>query len=156
MAEALTSKIVAEEIGTDARTLRRFLRDDPTYRNAGSGGRYVFTERDLPTLKKRFASWQKGVDERRAKRDTSGLINRGRSQEEPEVIEIPRCTAALRAKEREQIARLEQRLRECGLSVSQMRERPNWLRLDAAEREALVQAEIDAAAEAELLDMDAS
>lgn len=127
----LTSKMVAEEIGTEPRTLRRFLRDDPTYRNAGSGGRYVFTSRDLPTLRKRFASWQRAVDQRREKRDTSGLINRRDSSDEPEVIEIPRCTAALRAREAEQVERLERRLRECGLHVSQMRERAEWAEVAA-------------------------
>lgn len=122
MAEVLSSKMVAQQIETDPRTLRRFLRDDPTYRNAGSGGRYVFTARDLPTLRKRFAIWQRGVEARRAKRDTSGLIKHRPPRQEPDVIEIPRCTPALRKRDREQIARLEARLRECGLHISQMRD----------------------------------
>lgn len=130
MAEAqtrMTSKMVAEELGTEPRTLRRFLRDDPTYRNAGSGGRYEFTTRDMPTLKKRFSAWQDGVDARRAKRDVTGLKKTKAAPDvEPEVIEIPKCTAALRRIEREQVERLEQRLRECGLSLSQMKDRPGW------------------------------
>lgn len=132
VAEGLSSKQVATEIGTEPRTLRRFLRDDPTYRNAGSGGRYVFTERDIPTLLKRFTTWQAGVEVRRAKRDTTGLVNRRSqaSQEEPEVIDIPRCTAELRQREREQIERLENRLRECGLHVSQLKDRAEWARLE--------------------------
>lgn len=126
MAEGLSSKMVAEELNTEPRTLRRFLRDDPTYRNAGSGGRYVFTTRDMPTLKKRFASWQAGVEARRAKRDTTGLVNKSRSSEpEPDVIDIPRCTPELRRKEREQIERLEQRLKDCGLHITQIH-RPLW------------------------------
>lgn len=133
MAEALSSKMVASELGIEPRTLRRFLRDDPTYRNAGSGGRYAFTTRDLPTLRKRFAAWQNGVDVRRAKRDTSGLVNRGRTpQEEPEVIEIPKCTPGLRKKEREQVERLEQRLKECGLHITQMRDRATWVTVSEA------------------------
>lgn len=134
MADTLTSKIVAEELGTEPRTLRRFLRDDVTYKNAGSGGRYSFTERDLPTLRKRFAAWQSGVEARRAKRDTSGLVNRPRAaaDREPDVIKIPRCTAELKRKEREQIERLEARLRECGLHISQMRERNDWERASVA------------------------
>lgn len=123
----LSSKMVAEELGTDPRTLRRFLRDDPTYRNAGSGGRYVFTKRDMPTLKKRFDAWQAGVESRRAKRNTTGLINRPKTPDiEPDVIFIPKCTPELRAKEREQIDRLDARLRECGLHVSQLKDRAEW------------------------------
>lgn len=132
MAEGLSSKQVAAEIGTEPRTLRRFLRDDPTYRNAGSGGRYVFTTRDIPTLKKRFTSWQSGVEARRAKRDTSGLVNKSQKAiEEPEMIVIPRCTPQLRRVEEEQIKRLHARLRECGLHVSQMRDREGWVAVDA-------------------------
>lgn len=135
--DALSSKAVAEHLDTEPRTLRRFLRDDPTYRNAGSGGRYVFTERDLPTLEKRFAAWLAGVDARRAKRDTSGLQNRPKvNAEEPETIIIPKCTPALRRKEAEQVERLEARLRECGLSVSQLRQHPNWRLREAEDKEA--------------------
>lgn len=132
MAEVLSSKIVASELGTEPRTLRRFLRDDPTYRNAGSGGRYAFTEKDLPTLRKRFGKWQDGVEARRAKRDTTGLVNRQATPEEPDVIDIPKCTPSLRRREREQVERLEARLRECGLHVTQLKDRAEWLRLEDA------------------------
>jgi hypothetical protein len=128
MTDTLSTKAVAEHLDTEPRTLRRFLRDDPTYRNAGSGGRYAFTERDLGTLSKRFDKWLAGVDARRAKRDTTGLQNRPKASDvEPEVIMIPRCTPALRAKERDQIAWLQARLAECGLAVPQMREAENWV-----------------------------
>lgn len=137
VAEVLSSKMVAQEIGTEPRTLRRFLRDDPTYRNAGSGGRYAFTQRDLPTLRKRFASWQAGVEARRAKRDTSGLVNRTKAaREEPEVIEIPPCTPALRRREREQVRRLEERLKECGLHISQLKDRESWKLREVEDAEA--------------------
>lgn len=127
MAEVLSSKMVAEMLDTEPRTLRRFLRDDVTYRNAGSGGRYEFTARDLPTLKKRFVGWQAGVEARRAKRDTSGLQKKTKANEpEPDVIDIPKCTPQLRAKEREQIARLEDRLKQCGLHISQLKVRVTW------------------------------
>lgn len=125
--DTLSSKMVAKELETDPRTLRRFLRDDPTYRNAGAGGRYVFTTRDMSTLKKRFADWQAGVEVRRAKRNTTGLINRTKTPDiEPDVILIPKCTPRIRQLEQEQIARLDARLRECGLHVSQMKERAEW------------------------------
>ena len=124
MAEVLSTGTVSTRLNTTARTLRRFLRDDPTYRNAGSGGRYQFTERDMTTLEKRFADWERGVESRRAKRDTSGLQNKPATPSvEPETIVIPKCTPELRRKERAQIDALEARLRECGLSVAQMRRR---------------------------------
>lgn len=133
MAEALTSKLVASELGTEPRTLRRFLRDDPTYRNAGSGGRYTFTMSDMPTLKKRFAKWQAGVEERRGKRDTSGLVNKPKASEpEPDTITIPRCTPYIKQLEREQVERLDARLKECGLHITQLRDRAEWARLDAS------------------------
>lgn len=133
VAGELTSKDIAAEIDTDPRTLRRFLRDDNTYRNAGSGGRYVFTQKDIPTLKKRFDKWAAGVATRRAKRDTSGLIKKTKPVEiEPEVIPIPKCTPYLRRLEQEQIARLDDRLRECGLHVSQLRERAGWVEVETA------------------------
>lgn len=127
MTDQYTSKMVAAELDTDPRTLRRFLRDDVTYKNAGAGGRYAFTERDMTTLKKRFGAWQAGVESRRAKRNTTGLINRTRTPDvEPDVILIPKCTPELRRREREQVERLDARLRECGLHVSQMKDRAEW------------------------------
>lgn len=124
---SLTTKAVAEFLATEPRTLRRFLRDDPTYRNAGSGGRYVFTNRDLATLKKRFTAWLAGVDAKRAKRDISGLQNRRPApQDEPETIIIPRCTPELRAKEAALDAWLIDRLRACGISVPQLRDDEAW------------------------------
>jgi hypothetical protein len=52
----LTTKAVAERLGTDPKTLRVFLR--ATSQGIGSGSRYVFTRKDVPTLKGRFAKWQ--------------------------------------------------------------------------------------------------
>ena len=37
--------------------LRQFLRASKDYESVGSGGRYAFTEDDLPELKTRFAAW---------------------------------------------------------------------------------------------------
>lgn len=50
---------VAEKLGTTPRTLRQFLRSPmSTFVAVGSGARYDFTEKDLPTLGKRFAEWK--------------------------------------------------------------------------------------------------
>lgn len=55
----MDTKDVAAELGTTPRIFRAFLRSPiSTFAAVGSGARYEFTERDLPTLKKRFAEWQ--------------------------------------------------------------------------------------------------
>jgi len=40
----------AATIGVDPRALRRFLRNNDSYRNAGMGGRYQFTESEVASL----------------------------------------------------------------------------------------------------------
>ena len=50
----------AELLGTNARTLRVFLRSaHSTFVPVGSGARYDFTDREIPTLKRRFEAWQR-------------------------------------------------------------------------------------------------
>jgi hypothetical protein len=50
---------VASQLGTTPRVLRQFLRSPySTFVAVGSGARYDFNERDLPTLAKRFEDWQ--------------------------------------------------------------------------------------------------
>jgi hypothetical protein len=54
----MDTKQVAALIGTDPRTLRQFLRSpSSTFVAVGSGARYDFTERDVPTLKRKFSEW---------------------------------------------------------------------------------------------------
>jgi hypothetical protein len=55
----ITTREAAEKVGTDARTLRIFLRASTDYEAVGSGSRYSFTAKDIPTLKTRFAKWSK-------------------------------------------------------------------------------------------------
>lgn len=54
-------------MGTDPRTLRKFLRSDESISNAGKGGRYRFTRGDVKSMSKRFAKWE--ADHTRAKGD---------------------------------------------------------------------------------------
>lgn len=50
---------VAEYLNTTPRLLRAFLRSPiSTYAAVGSGSRYEFTSRDLPTIEKRFNEWK--------------------------------------------------------------------------------------------------
>lgn len=55
---AFSTRDIAEKIGTDAKTLRVFLRASDDYEAVGSGSRYAFTNKDVPTLKARFTKWQ--------------------------------------------------------------------------------------------------
>jgi hypothetical protein len=53
-----SAKQVASRIGTDAKQLRKFLRDkDSGYTAVGQGGRYDFPEEDVPVIKKAFDTW---------------------------------------------------------------------------------------------------
>lgn len=50
---------VAQALGTNPRTLRAFLRSPmSTFVAVGSGSRYEFDDKDIPTLRKRFTEWQ--------------------------------------------------------------------------------------------------
>jgi hypothetical protein len=63
----LSTKDVAERVGTDPKTLRVFLRASSDYEAPGSGARYSFTAKDVPTMKTRFAKWQ--AEREAAKKD---------------------------------------------------------------------------------------
>lgn len=58
-AAELSTKDVAEKVGTDPKTLRVFLRASKDYNAVGSGARYSFTAKDIPTMKTRFNKWEK-------------------------------------------------------------------------------------------------
>ena len=64
MAATLSTKEVAEQLGTDARTLRKFLRHETTEAGGtigedtpGKGGRYSLEARSVKGLQKRFDAW---------------------------------------------------------------------------------------------------
>jgi hypothetical protein len=61
MATTSTPKEVAQEFGTDAKTLRKFLRSiTPIEDRPGKGGRWSLpaTKKQLTTLRKRFDEWE--------------------------------------------------------------------------------------------------
>jgi hypothetical protein len=65
MASTLTVKEIAEKIGTDGRTLRKFLRHEAAEKGGvvgedtpGKGGRYSIEANKVAGLTKRFATWQ--------------------------------------------------------------------------------------------------
>ncbi len=55
----LTTREVADKVGTDPKTLRMFLRASNDYEAVGSGSRYAFTAKDVAPMKARFAKWEK-------------------------------------------------------------------------------------------------
>jgi len=56
--EMISAKQAAIRLGTDARTIRKFLRSEGcTFEAVGQGGRYEFTEKQMKKLKKEFDAW---------------------------------------------------------------------------------------------------
>lgn len=129
---------VAEIIGTSPRKLRVFLRSDfSTFRAVGSGARYDFTDREIPTLQKRFNEWEKAGKPRPAtgikvevnaskprKLSTREKRDQQVWAEEGEVklpdIRDPRVRARARADARAAEERLMLRLLAVGLHITQL------------------------------------
>lgn len=133
---------VAEMIGTTPRMLRQFLRSGhSTFVPVGSGARYEFSDRDIPTLTKRFGQWKadgkprpdadkkpKGTSPAR-----SAKVDKQRQRDEqewaeegPVVIEDirnPRVRARVVADARAAEERLMQRLAAVGLHITQLGDR---------------------------------
>lgn len=129
------TKAVAEELGTDAKILRRFLRQVGPVETVGSGGRYQFTKADLPHLRELFEKWSKGkkvtpspVPKPRVPVNDQEARDRAVWAEESrpiilEDIRDPKVRARVRAIAEEQEKRLEARLLARGLHVTQWRHR---------------------------------
>lgn len=67
--ETLAAKQVATALGTEAKTLRQFLRSDAsTFEAVGSGGRYEFTANDVIGIRKEFEAWKAAHASRGGKR----------------------------------------------------------------------------------------
>lgn len=131
----MNTREAADKLNTDAKRLRRFLRADNTYRNAGHGGRYEFTEKDIPTLQKRFAKWA-GADDAKKKKPAPEASAKSDRREAPGRREVPamaevvaripanKLPDAVRAERdrlsRERVDRLEKRLIATGLHISQI------------------------------------
>jgi DNA-binding transcriptional MerR regulator len=118
----------AAKLGTDPRTLRRFLRSPmSTFQAVGSGARYEFTDRDLTTLRKRFEDWANTstpavVDEPVVPGDAASQDEIIWAEEGPVTfadIRDPRIRHEVRRIAREQEARLHERLMACGLHITQ-------------------------------------
>ena len=60
MSKIYSSQDAAEFIGTTPRLLRRFIRQNDSWKNATYAGRYSFTEPEVNSLKLQFEKWQGG------------------------------------------------------------------------------------------------
>lgn len=103
MSDTISSKAAAEACDTTPRVLRQFLRASKDYEAVGSGGRYAFTEDDLPELKTRFAAWlaereaaqaarEKAAAEAKEKATTPAPAAEEKPAEEPIVEDKPKPT----------------------------------------------------------------
>lgn len=130
---------VAAKLETTPKVLRRFLRQDTTYNNAGAGGRYIFEDRDIPTLRKRFNDWaDKNANRPRgAKVNSKRRLSKGDNRSDIIPVEkirsrSPRDQAAIRAAAEARVDRLEEMLKAAGLHISQMKERDTFRPLPGA------------------------
>lgn len=122
--QPLTSREVAELVGTDPKTLRRFLRDPKsTFVAAGQGGRYSFVKKDIAGLKKRFTAWSNAEAKARANREASKANKAAKAKPavagKGDAPAAPQFTSHDLAEQR--IDRLELNLRARGMHISQHR-----------------------------------
>lgn len=79
----------ASELGTDARTFRKFLRSAASpLEPVGQGARYVIRQSDLPELKEKFAGWQSGKSpsSTRTPRSTEPRARRARAVQKADPL----------------------------------------------------------------------
>jgi hypothetical protein len=111
----------AAELGIDAKKLRSLVRDAPSFKNAGSGGRYTFRASDMPALRRLVAAHQGKPKTTRSRgktliADAPGLP----------ILVARNDPAAVRAITEERVDRLEAALKATGKHISQMRNRETW------------------------------
>lgn len=132
----MNAKEAADKIGTDAKTLRRFIRSGKsTFKAVGSGDRYEFEEKDIPTLRMRFEEWRqspsRGARLAPNTRSDKGLykVKKFVDQDEPMPVSMlgKQMTRAQREARdiasRARVDRLEAQLRASGKHISQY---SNW------------------------------
>lgn len=109
----------AAEIGTTPRLLRRYLRSNDSYRNAGIGGRYMFTEAEVKTLKKDFHAWHGTKPAPSStKVDPFDYLDQDPGISVEEMLQLPRnpkLKADVLRRRSERMHRLDARIKEVGL-----------------------------------------
>lgn len=120
-----SAKDAAAELGTDGKTLRRFLRTpDSGFIPVGSGGSYEFSTGDMPKLKTNFAKWNTRPSRNAVKTAPNGTLITDAPGLDPRVARYDR--AAVQKLTAERVDRLEAALKARGLHISQMRDREGW------------------------------
>lgn len=129
----MDSRTVAAALGTDPKTLRRFLRSSASsITPVGSGGRYVFDPSDMDTLATEFAGWmQTDQNARTASTPTTPKARTPRTNRERDVavwtdegpivlpdIRDPRVLAEVRARAAVEELRLMSMVRRAGLTTT--------------------------------------
>lgn len=117
----------AKRLGTDPKTLRRFLRwKKSTYEAVGSTGRYEFADTAIPELQKRFDKWyasktaaKRPVDDAQTSATPAEAVHDPADRIVLEDIRDPRVRERVRAVQRSQEARLDERLLAAGLHITQ-------------------------------------
>lgn len=85
----LSAKEVAIRLDTDARTLRKFLREiTDADEQPGQGGRWLFEKSEIKELKKKFAGWHSSQAAPKSKRSKSKAVAEVEIDEEDELEEI--------------------------------------------------------------------
>lgn len=79
--DMLTAKAAATKLGTDARTLRKFLRKKQG--TVGQGQRWAISADDIPALKAEFDAWAKGTRSTEPKADKAPKAKATKPPAEP-------------------------------------------------------------------------
>lgn len=119
----------ATELNIDPRALRRFLRNDASYKNAGMGGRYNFSEAELKSLRHAYAAHLKKhpAGKGRVVEDTDPRILDDDPGVPVEKLSARGLTASVRAQRAEarqlRQQRLVERMRAVGVTTAPAAER---------------------------------
>ena len=131
MGDQMNTNEVAAQLGTDPKTLRRFIRSDACpFPAVGSGGRYSFDAKDIPALQQEFNRWLSGqespIKRKRTKMTQYDKDQQVWEEEGPVIIpdiRNPRVRADVRRRAAERAQRLDEMLMVAGLHISQWRDR---------------------------------
>lgn len=121
--KVFTVKELAAELGTDGKTLRRWLRDHSGLEQPGSGQPWQITQAQAPKVRAGFAK-HTSRPRTATKSDTNG---RPLIEDRPGLThEQAKDPQLVRKITQERVDRLEAALKATGKHISQMRDRQGW------------------------------
>lgn len=121
MSRMYSSLEAAAEIGTTPRLLRRFIRQNDSWKNATYAGRYSFTEADVRSLAKQFHAWAGSKSKSRPRAEHMEELHyldedKGISVDAMlEMNKNPQLRRQVLANRAERYRKLEARIRETGI-----------------------------------------